>query len=101
MFIQALATTRHLSSGGFPGMVFEHFSKCFILEDPSSRFSKLFQVVVIVVCGDIFKSMALMLGASRLLAIAKDTSGFHHIIVSEMFIQFINHSVVLQLQGSF
>jgi hypothetical protein len=45
--------------------------------------------------------MALMLGASRLLAIAKDTSGFHHIIVSEMFIQFINHSVVLQLQGSF
>jgi len=35
---------------------------CFILEDPSSRFSILFQVIDVVAHGDIPKSMTLMLG---------------------------------------
>ncbi len=81
-------------------MVYEHFSKCFILEDPSSGFLKLFQVIIIT-HGDILKSVALMLGTIKLLAMAKDTNGLRFIIVSKLFFRLINHSIVLQLQGSF
>jgi hypothetical protein len=66
-------------------MVYEHLSRCFIPKDPSSRFSELFQVVVIVARRDIPRSIALMLGANRLLAMAKDTSGLHLIVVCEVF----------------
>jgi len=45
--------------------------------------------------------MALVLGASRLLVMAKDTSGFRPIIVGQVFLQLISCSIVLQLQGSF
>jgi hypothetical protein len=57
-----------------------------IPKDPSSGFSKLCQIVVIVVCGDIPKSVALMLGANRLLAMAKDIGGFHPIAIGEVFL---------------
>jgi hypothetical protein len=67
LFAQTLTTTPHLSLDGFFGMVYEHLSKCFIPKDPSSRFSKLFQVTTIVVHGDILRLMALMLRANRLL----------------------------------
>jgi hypothetical protein len=50
---------------------------------PSSRFLELFQVVV--VHEDIPRSMALMLGVSRLLTMANDTNGFCFIVVGEMF----------------
>jgi len=46
MFAQALTIAPHLSLGGFYGMVYDHFLRCFILEDPSLGFSKLFQVVI-------------------------------------------------------
>jgi hypothetical protein len=67
LFAQALTTTPHLYLGGLSMMVYEHLLGCFILEDPSSRFLKIFQVVVFVVHGVIPKSVALMLGASKLL----------------------------------
>jgi hypothetical protein len=67
-------------------LTYEHLSGCFILEDPSSGFSKLFQVVIIVVRGAFLKSMALVLGANRLLTIAKDIGGLHPIAVSEVFL---------------
>jgi hypothetical protein len=51
MFAQALTIIPHLSLGGLFRMVYEHFSRCFILEIPSLGFSKLFQVVAIVICG--------------------------------------------------
>jgi hypothetical protein len=54
-------------------MVYEHLSRCFIPKDPFSGFSKLFQTIVVVARGDILKSLTLMLGASKLLALAKDT----------------------------
>jgi len=57
-------------------MVYEHFLRCLTPKDPSSKFSKLFQVTVVVVHGDIPRSMALMLGVSKLLAMVKDTGGF-------------------------
>ncbi len=41
--------------------------------------------------------MALMLRANILLAMEKNTGGFHPIVVGDMFIQFISHSIVLQL----
>jgi len=66
-------------------MVYEHLSGCFILENSFSRFSELFQVVVIVACGDILKSMALVLGVNRLLAMAKDIGGFCFIAIGEAF----------------
>jgi hypothetical protein len=61
-------------------MVYEHFFGCFIPKDPSSRFSELFQVVVIVACGDIPKLVALALGANKLLTLAKDIGGFRLIM---------------------
>jgi hypothetical protein len=89
---------------------------------PSLGFSKLFQVVIVVVVrGDILRLMALMLRASRLLALmlkasrllaqvlranrllamGKDTNGFHFIAIGEVFLRFINYSIVLQLWGPF
>jgi hypothetical protein len=35
LFAQVLTNTPHLSSSGIFGMVYEHISGCFILEDPS------------------------------------------------------------------
>jgi hypothetical protein len=101
MFTQTLTTTPHLFLSEFFGMVYEHFLGCFILEDPSSRFSKLIQVVVIVVWGDILRSVALVLGANKLLAMAKDIDNLHPVVVSEMFLRLISCSIVLQLQGPF
>jgi hypothetical protein len=74
-------------------MVYEHLSKCFIPKDPSLGFLELFQVIV--VCEDIPRSVALVLEVSRLLAMTKDIGGFHPIVVGKMFLQLINHSIVL------
>jgi hypothetical protein len=67
-------------------MVYEHLSRCFILEDPSSRFSEIFHVAAIVVDRDIPRSVALMLVANKLLAMAKDTTGFRSIIIGKVFL---------------
>jgi hypothetical protein len=75
-------------------MVYEHLLGCFILKDPSSRFSKLFQVVV-VAHGDIPGSMTLVLGVSILLTMAKDIRSFCPTIVGKTFRQLINYSIVL------
>ncbi len=53
LFTQALTTIPHLFSGGLSWMVYEHLLKCFILEDPSLRFSKLLHVGVSIVRDDI------------------------------------------------
>ncbi len=97
LFAQALAIAPYLFSGGLSRMVYEHISRCFILEDPSLRFSKLFQATAIIVRGDIPRSMALVLWANKLLAMAKDIGGFCPITTCEVFFQLINCSIVLQL----
>jgi hypothetical protein len=74
-------------------MVYEHLSRCFTLKDPSLGFLELFQVIV--ARGDIPRLVALMLEANRLLAMTKDIGGFRPIVVSKMFLQLINHSIVL------
>jgi len=86
LFAQALAIVPHWFLGRFFGMVYEHLSRCFIPKDPSTRFSKLFQAIVVVTHGDILRSVALVLWASRLLAMIKDVGGFRLIVVVEMFI---------------
>jgi len=65
MFAQALAIALRLFLGGLSRMVYEHFSKCFILEDPSSMFSELFQAITVVVCGNIPRLVALVLGDNK------------------------------------
>jgi len=85
LFTHILATTPHLFANGLSRMVYEHLLGCFILEDPSSGFSKLFQVVIVVAHGDIPRSVALMLGANRLLAMAKDFKGLRFIVVGGVF----------------
>jgi hypothetical protein len=95
LFTQALIDAPHLSLGGLFRMVYEHLSKCFIPKDPSLRFSKLFQVIVVVVCGDIHRSMALVLGVNILLAMAKDIGGLCPIIIGEMFFRFFCCSIIL------
>jgi len=52
-------------------MVYEHLSRCFIPKDPFLGFSKLFQTIVVVAHGDIRRSMTLLLGANKLLAMTK------------------------------
>jgi hypothetical protein len=58
---------------------------------------ELFQVVIIVIHGDIHRSMALVLGANKLLATAKDIRSYRLIIVGKTFFQLINRSIVLEL----
>jgi len=82
-------------------MVYEHLSNYFILENPSLGFSKLFQATVVVAHGDIRKSMALMLGANKLLAMARDSKGLHLIAIGKMFSSIISCFIILQLQVSF
>ncbi len=82
-------------------MVYEHFSRCFIPKDSSSRFLELFLIVVVLAHGDIPKLVALMLEATKLFAIANDTNGIRHITVGEMFFWLINHSIVLRLRRPF
>jgi hypothetical protein len=101
LFAQALAIAPHFSLGGLLKMIYEHFLGCFIPEDPSSRFSKLFQTATIVAHGDILRLMALMLGANRLLAMAKDIGGLCLITVSEVFLRLISRSIVLHFGGHF
>jgi hypothetical protein len=97
LFAQTLTIAPHLSLGGLSWMVYEHHSNCFILKDASLRFSKLFQIVVVVTHGDILRLVALMLGANKLLAMAKKTEGLHPIVVGEASFQLISCSIVLQL----
>jgi hypothetical protein len=52
----------------------------FHTKGPIIRVLKLFQTVVVIARGDILRSMALMLGVSRLL-----TGGFRPIVVGEVF----------------
>jgi hypothetical protein len=77
MFAQALAIAPHLSSGGLFNMIFEHFLGCFL------------------------KAMALVLGANKLLAMAKDIGGLCPIAIGEVFLQLISRSTILQLWGPF
>ncbi len=79
-------------SSGLSRMVYEDLLGCFIPKDPSSWFLELFQVVV---HGDIPRSVALMLRVNKLLIMAKDISGLCPIIIGKVFLQFINHSIVL------
>jgi hypothetical protein len=82
-------------------MVYEHFSRCLILEDPSSRFLELLQVVVVIVHGDISRSVALVLRANKLLAMAKAIGGLCPITIGEVLLELINYSIILQLWGPF
>jgi len=88
IFAQTLTMTPHLSLGGISKMVYEHLSRCFILEDPSSRFLELFQAIITVAHGDTLKSMAQVLKASKLLATVKDTGGLCPIVVGKMFLTY-------------
>ncbi len=85
LFAQTLAITPHLSLSGLCRMVYEHFSIWFILEDPSSKILELFQATAIVAYGDILRSVALVLGANRLLAMTKDTCGLRLIAIGGVF----------------
>jgi hypothetical protein len=62
---------------------------------------KLFQAIAIIVHGDIFRSVALVLGVNILLAMVKDIGGFHPIAIGEVFFRLIKSFIVLQLQGLF
>ncbi len=73
----------------------------FIPEDPSSWFSELFQVAIIVIHANIPRLVALVLGVNRLMAMAKDNDNLHLIVVAEVFFQLISHSIILQLCGPF
>jgi hypothetical protein len=95
LFAQALAIIPHLSLGGFFGMVYEHLLGCFIPEDLTLGFSKLFQDFVVVVHEDILRLVALVLKVNKLLTMAKDTGGFRLIVISKVFPRLINHSIVL------
>ncbi len=62
---------------------------------PPLGFLELIQAIAIIACGDILRLVALVLGANRLLAMAKGTKSFCFIDISETFFHFINCSIVL------
>jgi flagellar biosynthesis protein FlhB len=80
-------------------MVYEYLSSYFILEDSSSRFSKLFQTAITF--SDIPRLVALMLQASKLLAMVENTKGLCPIVIGKAFFQLINRSIFLQFQVLF
>jgi hypothetical protein len=67
-------------------MVYEHLSIYFIPQDPSSNFLKLLEATNVIARGDILRSMALMLGANKLLAVAKDIEGLCFVVVGKVFL---------------
>ncbi len=85
LFAQTLITTPHLSLGGIYEMVYKHLLGCFIPKDPSFRFLELFQATTIVACGDIIKSMALVLKVGKLLAMVKDIKSLCPIVIGKVF----------------
>jgi len=64
-------------------------------------FLELFQVVTTFVHANLPNLMALVLGANRLMAMAKNNGGLHLIVVNEVFLQLISRSIVLQFCGPF
>jgi hypothetical protein len=50
---------------------------------------------------DILRSVALMLGVSKLLAMANDIGGLHPIVISEVFLWLISCSIVYNFRGHF
>jgi hypothetical protein len=86
MFAQTLTIVPHLFSSGISRMIYEHLLGPFIPKDPSFGFLKLFQAIVVVAYGDIHRLMALMLGASKLLAMAKNIRGLRPITIGEVFL---------------
>ncbi len=67
-------------------MVFEHFRDYFDLEDSMNGFIQLHQLCSHVVANCILGSMAWVIGASWLLALAKPSSGIRSIAVGKYFI---------------
>jgi hypothetical protein len=95
LFSQTLTIVPHLFLHGFSKMVYEHFLGCFIPENPSLGFLELFQVTTIVIHVYIPRLVALVLGANRLMAMAKDNGNLHPITMGEVFFQLINRSIIL------
>jgi hypothetical protein len=62
---------------------------------PILKFLELFQAIIVVAHNDIPRLMGLVLGANRLLVMAKDIEGFRPIVVGKVFHQLISHSIVL------
>jgi hypothetical protein len=87
--------------GGFFRIIYEHLSGCFIPKNPSLRFSKLFQVTIVNTCGDIPRLVALVLGVSKLLAMAKDIGGLRPITMGRCFFDLLVAPLFYNFGGHF
>lgn len=101
LFARVFSKAHRFSSRSIFGMIYEHLRDCFSPEDPSSRFFELYRVVEHVAQGRIPVRIARALGASRLLAIAKDTDEIRPIAIGEVFLHLISRTLVLQLRVPF
>jgi len=77
------------------------FLRMFHTRKPILRVFKIIPSCCFCYLWDIFSSVALMLGASKLLAMANDIGGFHPIVVGEVFLWLINCSIVYNFRGHF
>jgi hypothetical protein len=68
-------------------MIFEHLRNIFDPKDLVSDFSQLFPVCSYVVTGCILGNIIKALGATRLLALAKPSSGIRPITIGEYSVQ--------------
>jgi hypothetical protein len=59
------------------------------------------QAIAIIAHGDIFRLVTIMLGVKKLLAMAKDTNGFHSIVVSKVFFQLLITPMLYNFEGHF
>jgi len=76
-------------------MVFKHFQDLFNLEDLINNISQLFMVCCYVIVRRISKSIAKALGATKLLTLAKPSSGIQPIAIGKVFYQLVNRTFCL------
>jgi hypothetical protein len=81
MFKSAFIHLIHLSNEGLSSMVFKHHRNIFDPKESTNIFSQLFLVCTYVATRHILNSIARALGASRLLILAKPSSGIWPIVV--------------------
>ncbi|KAL2653717.1 hypothetical protein R1flu_021845 [Riccia fluitans] len=82
-------------------MVFELLRDCFIPKDSTSGFDLLFQLCTHVAQGHLSLATARLLGASRLLAIEKDSCGVRPISVGEALYRLVARSLSLHFRATF
>jgi hypothetical protein len=95
MFRLTFIHLTYLTGGRPSNMVFKHLQDLFNPKDLINNISQLFMVCCYVIVGHISRSIAKALGVTRLLTLAKPSSGIQPIVIGEVFYQLVNRTLCL------